>query len=121
MTQKKKKEARIKPIRGQCPTNLEDRLNYVSYLYDFLKHGREKPQEWDGRRYGALVTWAKLFADVHGWIPKTPINLTQVVSQTVDMKTEQERQQHSREILSKMDEKGRDAVYEYITAMSEQK
>lgn len=81
MAKKKKKEARIKPIKGQCPLTLEDRLNYVSYLYDFLKHGREKPQAWDGRRYGTLVTWAKLFADVHGWIPKTPINLTQNVTQ----------------------------------------
>jgi hypothetical protein len=98
---------------------LTDRIGYLSFLVDMLEKGRSKRAKWDGRKYGTLVTWAKLFADIQGWIPKAPINLTQTVTQTVDLQREAELRKRSQEKLRAMDEKGRDAVFEYIAAMDE--
>jgi hypothetical protein len=60
----------------------------------------------------ALRTFAQILC------PRPVVQVTQTVTQSVDVQAEMERSKRSREALARMNETGRDAVYEYITAMA---
>lgn len=96
-------------VQGQ---SLTTRDGYLFFLIDMLDLGRAKPQEWPWRQYGALSAWAKLYADVQGWVPKTPINLT-VAQHMEGSKVD------AKELVKAMNEEGKEAVTRAIIAIEQ--